>query len=158
MRDDEPIGSPDRRNRARLRAAWVTFLGEEMEPDVEVMLGMGLGASAEAVNAAATEFLKRIEGKANGRRWHKFPPEERLTVIGFHEHPHSNRHVHLFARGNSRIQKELMLGAPLWKSLRRGGDYHCDVIHNRKAYARYGTKELFSDRSFADVFVYKPKE
>jgi hypothetical protein len=77
----------------KLRAAWITYLEAEFEPSIELMLGMGLPASTEALNKAARRFCCEISRQGNGPRWSKKPAEEWLWAIGFHEHMDSNQQV-----------------------------------------------------------------
>ncbi len=143
----------DKRN----RDAWIRLV-EELQPNLAITLGMGLNCRPETLNKAAKELCCRIERQALRARWSEKPKADRLWAIGFHEHPNSNRHVHIAARAPDRHADRFMTnGNATWREVRASGDFYCEPIENVPAYARYITKDLWKADTLDDVFLFVPR-
>jgi len=138
------------------RDAWILMI-EELRPNLAITLGMGHDCRPETLNKAAKELCCRIERRALGALWSDKPRADRVWAIGFHEHPNSNRHLHIAARAPDRHADRLMTdGNATWRKVRPSGDWYCEPIENVSAYARYITKDLWKADSLDDAFLYVP--
>lgn len=141
-----------------LHDAWRT-LSTDMKPNMAITLGMGLSTSAAQLNRDATHFFNIIQRKAWGPRWTDHPQRHLIRAIGFHEHPDSNRHVHIAMRAPYAIAERLVLdGCRLWKSIRPAGDYYAKRVEDMERYGSYITKDAWSRASQDDIFIYASPE
>lgn len=141
-----------------LHEAWRT-LTTDMKANMAITLGMGLSTSAERLNRDATHFFNIVQRKAWGSRWPRRPQRQLIRAIGFHEHPETNRHIHIAAYVPDRVAERLVVdGCRIWKSLRPAGDYYAERIEDVKRYSSYVTKDAWSTASQDDVFVYASRK
>jgi hypothetical protein len=139
------------------RDAWIKVV-EDLRPNLAVTLGMGLNARPQTLNKAAKELCCRIERKALGARWAQKPRQDRLWAVGFHEHPNSNRHIHVAVHAPDRHADWLMTnGNSIWREIRASGDWYCEPLESPAAYARYITKDLWKADTLDDIFIYVPR-
>ncbi|MNS15564.1 hypothetical protein D3C72_472010 [compost metagenome] len=141
-----------------LHDAW-RALTADMKPNMAITLGMGLPTSAAQLNRDATHFFNTIQKKAWGPRWFDHPQRHLIRAVGFHEHPETNRHIHLAAHVPYRIAERLILdGCRIWKSIRPAGDYFAERIEDVERYGSYITKDAWSTASRDDIFIYASRK
>ncbi|MBX9574043.1 MAG: hypothetical protein K2X07_00190 [Caulobacteraceae bacterium] len=144
-------------SRSEIREAWIRLV-EELNPTMAVTLGSGLNCTAAPLNRDAKRFCCALERKVLGAAWSEKPSDERMTAIGFHEHPSSNRHMHLAVAAPFAHEGRLMTdGNRLWRKMRSCGDFYCEPIENVAAYARYITKDVGLAYEPEDIFIYVPR-
>lgn len=144
--------------RNEVRGAWRKLV-LDIQPTMAITLGIGLQTTAERLNRDAELLFNRVQRRAYGPRWFKQPASERISAIGFHEHPDSNRHMHVALAGGYRVCERLMLdGSRFWKDIRTAGDFYVEPIGNVEGYADYITKDARSERSWETVYVYRPAD
>ncbi len=141
-----------------LQKAWRAHLAD-MKPNMALTLGMGLTTSASQLNRDATHFFNIVQRKAWGPRWYNNPERHLIKAVGFHEHPASNRHMHIAAHVPYAISERLMVeGCRVWKSIRPAGDYYSDPIDDVGRYASYISKDAWSKASQDDIYIYASRE
>lgn len=140
-----------------IRDGWIQLV-EDLRPTMAVTLGSGLNCGAAALNRDARRFCCALERKVLGAGWSDKPADDRMTAIGFHEHPSSNRHIHLAIAAPFAHEGRLMTdGNRVWRKVRRCGDFYCEPIKNVAAYARYITKDVGLAYDADDIFTYVPR-
>ena len=141
-----------------IRDAWIRLL-EDLRPTMAVTLGSGLNCGAAVLNRDALRFCCALERKVLGARWSEKPAERRIIAVGFHEHPNSNRHIHLAVAAPPAHESRLMTdGNRLWRKARSCGDFYCEPIKTVEGYVRYITKDLRLSYEVDDLFTYVPRQ
>lgn len=141
-----------------LRRGWMALV-QQIEPEVELMLGAGLPTTPEIVNRDLTHFFNRVRSRQYGRRWADTVLEKPIVAVGFHEMLEGNHHVHLAVSGPERFYDRIATdGSRIWKSTRIAGDFHVDSIKRIEAYSNYITKAVNTPRSLDSVFLYRSRD
>lgn len=120
-----------------------------MAPTIAVMLGGGRWQNIERLHRAADDFRAAVNRKAYGPRWSKRQDHELVFGLAFTEKVLTNVHLHCALVADDRASEILVMkGEQLWKRLVPGGAYDAAPIRSARAYARYITKELWSEDAF----------
>lgn len=140
--------------RNQAHQAWIDFT-LSLEPNVVITLDSGLGVNHITFQSTVTHYLNRVQRRAHGRNWAKYPPEQKIRAVGFFEHWDTNLHLHIAANAPDRaLRWELGQGAGLWRDLRRAGSHHYDMINCPEDYVSYITKRMNDVKTRDNVYVY----
>jgi len=143
-------------NRYAMRDALIEAV-EGFDPVVFVTLMFNQETDLRLAQRPVVDFFNRVQRRAHGSRWQRFPADRQLRAYAFPEHPHSNLHWHAAATGSDRIVTCLLEhGAEIWAG--RPGAGHADVqmAENEEAVARYVTKHAAANWSLENFIAYAP--
>lgn len=142
--------------RQRLHAATIKMV-EGINPRLFLTLAVGSSADPMASGGKVTELLKRIEHRAHGKNWSKYPDHLRLRAYAFLEKPESYPHWHTVFAGPPEIEEAAIKGGLLlWSQIVKNGHGHIAAIKSREAVSRYVTKGLYAEWSFDNFVAYGP--
>lgn len=133
------------KNQRPLAVAWVEWLSSE---NFHFNFAFTANFNRETTLAGAErtlrDWVRSIDRKVLRRRWKNATPEERVTVIGFPEHPNSNLHYHLLVHTPVNPLKAQKLAATEWQRLVKSGDLWGSVLasaNDAHVFAKYAAKD-----------------
>ena len=145
------MNSRTRNDRIMERGAYVDLvLG--IRPTMAVMLGSGRWKDVGRLVRETDRFRAAINRAAYGPRWSRRPDRSLLYGVAFIEKVETNPHLHCALCADDRTSEVLVVkGEEIWRKMVPGASYDARPILWPNKYARYITKELWSDASFERV-------
>ena len=142
--------------RFRIRDAYRNFIFR-LNASHFITFNFGCQIRPDSASVLMDVFCCKLERRAHGRNWNKYPANKRITLVGFPEHLDSNRHWHAVAGMPNETGRVLnRLGSEIWANLVARGQLHQEAITSRQAVETYITKHLHRSRAIENVYVFTP--
>jgi hypothetical protein len=138
-----------------LRPSLVKWI-EALEPNLYVTHNFGFRVSPETGQKSLTRFYNWVQSHVHGRNWNKRYTDQPMVAVGFWEHLDSNPHCHVLVAASDDERSWLLeQGNNGWLTLQLRGQFHIGEIQSLPKVISYITKELYTQDSQDQLFVYK---
>jgi hypothetical protein len=142
-------------SRKGLRLSLREWFGS-LEPNLYVTHNFGFRAAAETREKSSKRFYNRMQRRVHGRNWNKRETDQPMVAVGVWEHLDSNPHCHvLVAASDDESSWLLGEGNDSWLWLQPRGQFEIGEIELLPRVISYITKELYTQESQDQLFIYK---
>jgi len=143
--------------RKALRDAYRDLI-DSMRPAYFVTFNFGAKIGPTAAFGVMDGFCCRLERRALGRNWNKYPRTSRMKLIAFPEHLSSNPHWHSVVRLPKKEARILIRsGGEMWMNLAERGQLDRQLVKSRTKVRNYITKRLAECDALDHVYIYVPR-